>query len=106
MTTDTVQNFSLDVPKSDLKFFKTMAKKMGWTIRPKKKSGIDKALEDVKEGRVYKAKDADDLISQIDEKRYYAKIDHSIEQAENGEVIKQQDGENVEQFIDRLLCTK
>jgi len=106
MTTDTIQNISINVPKNDLKFFKTMAKKMGWTIQSKKKSGIDKALEDVKEGRLYKAKDADDLINQIDKENYYSKIDHSIEQAENGDVIKQQDGESVEQFIDRLLCTK
>lgn len=28
-------------------------------------SGLDKALEDVKSGRVYKAKDVDDLFKQI-----------------------------------------
>jgi hypothetical protein len=35
---------------------------------PKKrirKTGLDKALDDVKNGRVYKAKDADDLFKQI-----------------------------------------
>ena len=30
-----------------------------------KKSGLDKALEDVEKGRVYKAKDTDDLFKQI-----------------------------------------
>ena len=30
-----------------------------------KKSGLDAALEDVKEGRVYKAKSTDDLFQQI-----------------------------------------
>lgn len=30
-----------------------------------KKSGLDEALEDVKAGRVYKAKDVDDLFKQI-----------------------------------------
>ena len=31
----------------------------------RKKTGIDKALDDVKHGRVYKAKSANDLIKQI-----------------------------------------
>ena len=30
-----------------------------------KKCGLDKALDDVKEGRVYKAKDVDDLFNQL-----------------------------------------
>ena len=33
-------------------------------IEPTPKSGLDKALEDVKSGRVYKAKDVDDLFKQ------------------------------------------
>ena len=32
---------------------------------PKSKAGLDKALEDVEAGRVYKAKDVDDLFKQI-----------------------------------------
>ena len=34
-------------------------------VKPKPKSGLDKALDDVKAGRVYKAKDVDDLFKQI-----------------------------------------
>ena len=34
-------------------------------ISTPKKSGLDAALEDVKEGRVYKAKSTDDLFKQI-----------------------------------------
>lgn len=34
-------------------------------VEPTPKSGLDKALEDVKAGRVYKAKDVDDLFKQI-----------------------------------------
>ena len=35
-------------------------------VKPKtKKCGLDKALEDVEAGRVYKAKDVDDLFKQI-----------------------------------------
>ncbi len=56
----TMETVSFELPKADLKLFKELAKKMGWTIY-KRKSGIEKSLEDVKSGRVYKAKDADDL---------------------------------------------
>lgn len=38
---------------------------MGWSIDTKRISGIDKALKDVEEGRVYKAKNVDDLFNQI-----------------------------------------
>ncbi len=38
---------------------------MGWSIETKRISGIDKALKDVEEGRVYKAKNVDDLFNQI-----------------------------------------
>ena len=34
-------------------------------VKPKPKSGLDKALDDVNAGRVYKAKDVDDLFKQI-----------------------------------------
>ena len=72
----TMETISFELPKADLKLFKELAKKMGWTITDKKsgaweeditndKSGIEKAMEDVKTGRVYKAKDADELFKQI-----------------------------------------
>ena len=34
-------------------------------VKSKPKSGLDKALDDVKAGRVYKDKDVDDLFKQI-----------------------------------------
>lgn len=59
----TMQNVYVNIPQADMKFFRTMVKKMGWVIvKPsKKKSGIDMALEDVEKGRVYKAASVDDL---------------------------------------------
>ena len=60
----TMETISFELPKADSKLFKELAKKMGWTITDKK-SGIEKAMEDVKTGRVYKAKDADELFKQI-----------------------------------------
>lgn len=59
-----METISFELPKGDLKLFKELAKKMGWTISDKK-SNIEKAIEDVKAGRVYKAKDADDMFKQI-----------------------------------------
>ena len=39
---------------------KELAKKFGWSIG-KKKSGIQKGLDDIKAGRIYRAKDMNDL---------------------------------------------
>lgn len=37
---------------------------MGWIVS-EEKSGIERGLEDIKEGRVFSAKDSQDLIKQI-----------------------------------------
>ena len=45
-----------------------LASGMGWsfsTITAKKKSGIEKGLEDIQKGNVHHAKDSQDLIKQI-----------------------------------------
>ena len=64
----TMQNINVTLPAADMKFFKELVKKMGWTMKKTsspKMSGLDKALEDVEAGRVYKAKDVDDLFKQM-----------------------------------------
>jgi outer membrane biogenesis lipoprotein LolB len=55
----------INVPKSDLPFLRKIAKGMGWTITSTKKSGIDLGLEDIKAGRVYRAANAEEMLSQI-----------------------------------------
>ncbi|MDO4164603.1 MAG: hypothetical protein Q4D56_09505 [Bacteroides sp.] len=67
MNTAEVKSIKLTIPLSDWSFFKDLAKVRGWktTESTSRLSGLDKAIEDVKEGRVYHAKDADDLIKQI-----------------------------------------
>lgn len=50
----------LTIPEIDMALLKELAKKFGWSIG-KKKSGIQKGLDDIAAGRVYKAKDMDDL---------------------------------------------
>lgn len=54
---------SITIPIVDFKLLKELAKKFGWTIKPSK-SGIEEALQDVKTGHIYHAKDAKDLIKQ------------------------------------------
>ncbi len=56
----------VSLPNSDLSLLKSLSKKMGWTIRRKKKTGIEKALDDVKAGRVYEAKSVEDLFEQLE----------------------------------------
>lgn len=58
-------NIHLNIPKNDLPFLRKMAKRMGWKIVPAKKNGVDLGLEDIKEGRVYHADNAEDMITQI-----------------------------------------
>ena len=48
----------------DMALLKELAEKYGWSIG-KKKSGIQKGLDDIKAGRVHKAKNAEDMFKQI-----------------------------------------
>ena len=52
----TVKKVEITLPEVDMALLKELAKKFGWNIG-RKKSGI----EDIKAGRVYKAKDMEDL---------------------------------------------
>ncbi|MBO6189357.1 MAG: hypothetical protein J6N92_00915 [Alloprevotella sp.] len=64
-TTTIPQQVILSVPYDDLNLLRKLSKKMGWTMRKKRKSGIEKGLEDLKQGKVYRAKNSEDLIQQI-----------------------------------------
>ena len=50
----TVKKVEITLPEVDMALLKELAKKFGWNIG-RKKSGIEKGLEDIKAGRVYKA---------------------------------------------------
>lgn len=58
---------NISLPESDMTFLRKLAKNMGWTIRnsAKKMSGIEEGLKDIEEGRIYRAKSADDMVKQI-----------------------------------------
>lgn len=61
----TTEHLYLELPKDDLSFVKKLASKMGWRLFSKPQAGIEQALEDIEAGRVYEAKDADDMMKQI-----------------------------------------
>ena len=56
----------VSLPNSDFNLLKTLSKKMGWSIKRQRKSGIEKALDDIKAGRVFEAKSVEDLFEQLE----------------------------------------
>ena len=61
----TTVNVQLTLPNADLSFLRTISKKMGWSLKLQRKSGIEKGLEDIQKGNVFHAKNSEDLIKQI-----------------------------------------
>ena len=61
----TSENVMLSVPQADLSLLRNLSRKMGWTMRRQRKSGIEKGLDDIRRGNVYHAKNSEDLIKQI-----------------------------------------
>ena len=66
MATTSLERITLEIPSIEVAFLRTLSKKMGWTMKRHRKSGIQLALEDVEAGRVYEAKSVEDLMSQLD----------------------------------------
>ena len=59
-----IKKVELYIPEVDMALLKELAKKFGWSVS-KKKSRIEKGLEDIKAGRVHKAKNAENMFKQI-----------------------------------------
>lgn len=64
-TLTATENVQLSLPCADMSFLRTISRKMGWTLKAQRKSGIEKGLDDIRRGNVYHAKDSADLIKQI-----------------------------------------
>ena len=64
--TQTIENVTLSLPNTDLAVLRTLSKRMGWKLKTRRKSGLEKALEDEAAGRVYEAKSFEDLIEQLE----------------------------------------
>jgi len=58
-------NYSISVPKDEENILLSFVKKMGWKIEKNSGHGIKKGLEDIKKGRIYHAKDTEDMMKQI-----------------------------------------
>ena len=64
MISNTCDIFTVEVPAVDSKWFKALIKAMGWTI--KKKSPIEKSLEEIEQGKVYSYDCLEDFIKEIE----------------------------------------
>ena len=62
----TIENVTLSLPNTDLAVLRTLSKRMGWKMKTRRKSGLEKALEDEAAGRVYEAENFEDLIEQLE----------------------------------------
>lgn len=59
------EDVTLSLPNTDISFLRTLSKKMGWTMKLHRKSGIEKGLEDIRKGNVFRAENSQDLVKQI-----------------------------------------
>ncbi len=66
MASTSLEKITLEIPSFEVPFLRALSKKMGWTLKRHRKSGIQQALEDVENGRVYKAESVEDLMAQLD----------------------------------------
>ena len=62
---ESYQTLNLTLPPSDVSFLRALSKKMGWSVRAERKSGIEKGLDDIRKGNLYHAKNSEDLLRQI-----------------------------------------
>lgn len=66
METRVLQRAEITFPSIDIRLLKMLAQKFGWSIKFKEeKNKIDQSLEDAAEGRIYTAKDIDDLMDHL-----------------------------------------
>ena len=64
----------LTLPYTDQSFLRTIAEKMGWSLKIQRKSGIEKGLDDIRRGNVFHAKDSADLVNKITRNLWQIKI--------------------------------
>lgn len=66
METAAQRQVYLSIPQSDYRFVSALSRKMGWTIHRERKCGLDRAIDDVRAGRVYQADSVADLMAQLE----------------------------------------
>ena len=69
MDASIIQTVNLQLPNSDMKLLRELAKKMGWTAKKvkteKKTSEIDKAISDVDSGNVKEFSSVKDMMNYL-----------------------------------------
>ena len=66
--TQTIENVTLSLPNTDIAMLRLLSKRMGWKLKIRRKSGLEKALEDEATGRVYEAENMEELLDQLEAK--------------------------------------
>ena len=66
----TMRTVQVTLPASDAVFLRRQSRNMGWqitTVRaPRKRGSLERAIEDVRAGRVYQADNVEDLMAQLE----------------------------------------
>ena len=66
----TMRTLQITLPLADAAFLRRQSRNMGWHIvtvrRPQKKGSLERAIEDVRAGRVYQADSVEDLMAQLE----------------------------------------
>ena len=68
LTTANIEDVTLSLPNGDLAMLRMLSQRMGWKLKTRRKSGLEKALEDVAAGRVYEAESLEELFDQLEAK--------------------------------------
>lgn len=65
--TTPLDTFTLELPKGDTAFLKTIARKMGWTVRSnrRKMSAYERSLDDERNGRVNRYASSEDFFNKM-----------------------------------------
>jgi hypothetical protein len=66
----TMRTLQVTLPVADASFLRRQSRNMGWqisTVRtPRKRGSLERAIEDVRAGRVYQADSVEDLMAQLE----------------------------------------
>jgi len=65
-----MRTLQITLPLADAAFLRRHSRNMGWQIatirRPRKTGSLERAIEDVRAGRVYQADSVEDLMAQLE----------------------------------------
>ena len=66
----TMRTLQVTLPLADAAFLRRQSRNMGWQVatvrKPRKKGSLERAIEDIRAGRVYQADSVEDLMAQLE----------------------------------------